>query len=265
MSNVREIDMLETITSLEVAEMVEKTHANLLKDIRVYLKQLAEVNFYSGEFFKESTYKDKNSQSRPCYNITKKGCEFIAHKLTGTKGTVFTARYINRFHEMEDMINRKASEPVLPWFIRRFKGKYIMLFRDFETITGVHLLGNYTALKRTDHLIGGHDYNGWGWHTVIDKEKFKQEYGFDYGDDDCMMYLYPCGIIKALAILENDKKIRMKEGAHKILVEGINIINTIKKQEVKNVTTDYDKEVLPVQINISIGSKKINIADINIV
>lgn len=37
----------------------------------------------------------------PCYRITKKGCEFIAHKLTGTKGTEFTARYINKFHQME--------------------------------------------------------------------------------------------------------------------------------------------------------------------
>lgn len=38
----------------------------------------------------------------PCFMVTKKGCEFIAHKLTGQKGTEFTARYINRFHEMEE-------------------------------------------------------------------------------------------------------------------------------------------------------------------
>lgn len=40
----------------------------------------------------------------PCYKITKKGCEFIAHKLTGVKGTEFTAKYINKFHEMEQII-----------------------------------------------------------------------------------------------------------------------------------------------------------------
>lgn len=40
----------------------------------------------------------------PCFMVTKKGCEFIAHKLTGRKGTEFTARYINRFHEMENLI-----------------------------------------------------------------------------------------------------------------------------------------------------------------
>ena len=46
----------QTITSIEVAEMVEKTHANLLKDIRRYCKQLGEVNIDFSDFFKESTY-----------------------------------------------------------------------------------------------------------------------------------------------------------------------------------------------------------------
>ncbi len=60
-------------------------------------------------FFWESTYEDSKGETRPCYRITKKGCEFIAHKLTGTKGTAFTARYINRFHEMEDVILNKVA------------------------------------------------------------------------------------------------------------------------------------------------------------
>ena len=64
--------------------------------------QLAEGEIPSGDFFKESTYLDANNQERPCYLVTKKGCEFIAHKLTGQKGTEFTAQYINRFHEMGD-------------------------------------------------------------------------------------------------------------------------------------------------------------------
>lgn len=90
-----------TLNSIEVAEMVEKKHTDLLRDIRRYVGQLAESNIALGDFFKESSYLDTNNQSRPCYLVTKKGCEFIAHKLTGKKGTEFTARYINRFHEME--------------------------------------------------------------------------------------------------------------------------------------------------------------------
>ena len=99
------------LNSREVAEMVDKKHTDLLRDIRRYVGQLAESNIALGDFFTESTYLDTNGQSRPCYLVTKKGCEFIAHKLTGQKGTEFTARYINRFHEMEhELVTASPSE-----------------------------------------------------------------------------------------------------------------------------------------------------------
>ena len=113
----------QTITSIEVAEMVEKTHANLLKDIRRYCKQLGEVNIDFSDFFKESTYCTEQKKELPCYDVTKKGCEFIAHKLTGVKGTAFTARYINRFHDMEETI--KQSQAVLPKNDDQFADCYI--------------------------------------------------------------------------------------------------------------------------------------------
>lgn len=113
----------QTITSVEVAEMVEKTHANLLKDIRRYCKQLGEVNIDFSDFFKESTYCTEQKKELPCYDITKKGCEFIAHKLTGVKGTAFTARYINRFHDMEETI--KQSQAALPESEDPFADYYI--------------------------------------------------------------------------------------------------------------------------------------------
>lgn len=93
------IQIEQTITSVEVAEMVNKRHADLIRDVRRYIEQLNENNIAFVEFFTESTYKDSKGETRPCYNVTKKGCEFIAHKLTGAKGTEFTARYINRFHD----------------------------------------------------------------------------------------------------------------------------------------------------------------------
>lgn len=98
------------ITSMEVAQMVGKEHKELLRDIRRYCNQFNESNLALVEFFKESTYVDGKGESRPCFLVTKKGCEFIAHKLTGQKGTEFTARYINRFHEMEDNEHPKIYE-----------------------------------------------------------------------------------------------------------------------------------------------------------
>ena len=97
------------IDSREVAEMVGKQHNELLKDIRRYAEQLGEGKIPQSDFFAESTYVNSQNKKMPCYQVTKKGCEFIAHKLTGVKGTEFTAKYINRFHEMEDAI--KAHIP----------------------------------------------------------------------------------------------------------------------------------------------------------
>ncbi len=99
------------ISSIEVAKMVNKKHNELLKDIRRYTAQLNEGKIAPVDFFTESTYIDAKGESRPCYMVTKKGCEFIAHKLTGQKGTEFTAKYINRFHEMEqELIIPNATE-----------------------------------------------------------------------------------------------------------------------------------------------------------
>lgn len=97
-------DKVQTITSLEVAEMVEKQHNELLKDIRRYVEQLGEGKIPHTDFFIESTYVTEQNKTMPCFDVTKKGCEFIANKLTGVKGAVFTAKFINRFHEMEDYI-----------------------------------------------------------------------------------------------------------------------------------------------------------------
>ena len=123
MNNIHMKQLEQTLTSMEVAEMVEKTHANLLKDIRRYCKQLGEVNIDFSDFFIESTYCTEQKKSCPCYDITKKGCEFIAHKLTGVKGTAFTAQYINRFHDMEQALKNPQpaiteKDPFEHWEIR---------------------------------------------------------------------------------------------------------------------------------------------------
>lgn len=247
----------QVLSSIEVAEMVEKEHKRLLKDIRRYEAQLGEGKIAPSDFWTESTYKNSQNKEIPCYRITKKGCEFIAHKLTGTKGTIFTARYINRFHEMEDTL-KGQQEPELPWFIRDFgkEGK-IMLFRDFKAITGVELFGEYTALKRPDRLIGGLDCNGWGW--KCDNEKFKAKYGFDYGDDDCMFYLYLRGIRKAVRAVENDLKDRKKLTleAKKLILDGVQSVEGKRESPVTIPKKIESAKQNPIQICITINGNEV--------
>ena len=110
MNNIITTTYSETITSMEVAQMIDKEHKYLLRDIRRYLNQIDKINMEKSnqtkiapvDFFIKNTYTDNKGEIRPCYNITHKGCEFIANKLTGIKGTEFTARYVNRFHELEE-------------------------------------------------------------------------------------------------------------------------------------------------------------------
>lgn len=97
------------LDSREVAQMVDKDHSKLLRDIRTYCEQLNQSKIGFVEFFQESSYTDGKGEERPLFLISKKGCEFVANKLTGVKGAKFTALYINRFHEMEQATRKPMS------------------------------------------------------------------------------------------------------------------------------------------------------------
>jgi Rha family phage regulatory protein len=109
MNNIKSL----TLDSREVAIMLGKNHAHLLRDIDTYTKYFIESKIGFNEFFQESTYKDKVGRRLRIYQITKKGCEFLAHKQTGRKGSSFTASYINRFHEMEAQLSKKPLQQTL--------------------------------------------------------------------------------------------------------------------------------------------------------
>lgn len=95
----------ETIDSREVAEMVGIQHKDLLKKVRNYQQILESAKLRPQDFFIPNTYKvENNNKTYECYLLTKKGCEMVANKLTGEKGVIFTAKYVNRFAEMEQKI-----------------------------------------------------------------------------------------------------------------------------------------------------------------
>lgn len=107
------VSPVETIDSREVAEMVGIQHKDLLKKIRNYQQILESAKLRSQDFFVPSSYKvENNNKTYDCYLLTKKGCEMVANKLTGEKGVIFTAKYVNRFEEMENHI--KQQIPALP-------------------------------------------------------------------------------------------------------------------------------------------------------
>lgn len=106
-----------TITTLEVASMMEVSHSDILrklegrKDRKGYIQILGESQMAVSDFFIKSKYYTEQNKEMPCYEVTRLGCDFLANKFTGEKGVLFTARYVKRFHEMEqELIIPNATE-----------------------------------------------------------------------------------------------------------------------------------------------------------
>lgn len=108
-------NLVQSISSREVAKMMEKEHWEVLrmiegnKDVVGIIPVLIDHSFVVNEYFIESEYKASNGKSNKCYECTKMGCEMLANKLTGEKGILFTARYVNKFNKMEQYIKEQNT------------------------------------------------------------------------------------------------------------------------------------------------------------
>ncbi len=96
--------------SRDVAQAIEKNHSDLLRTIHSYCEILSESNFALADFFVEGEYEDAQGKPRPCYLITRKGCDMIANKLTGKKGVLFTAAYVTAFEKMTEQLTTTGTQ-----------------------------------------------------------------------------------------------------------------------------------------------------------
>ena len=107
---------VDVIDSREVAEAIGKQHAHLMRDIHNYaevIEKSNESNFGLVDFFIPSTYTDTKGEERPCYLLTKKGCDMVANKMTGEKGVLFTAAYVTAFEKMRETVTSPTMIPGL--------------------------------------------------------------------------------------------------------------------------------------------------------
>lgn len=94
--------------SRDVARAIGKEHRNLMRSISTYYKHLSQLKIERAKFFIPATYIDDQGKERPCYYLTRMGCDMVANKMTGERGTLFTAAYVTRFHEMEaELLKRR--------------------------------------------------------------------------------------------------------------------------------------------------------------
>ena len=101
----------DVLDSRDVAEMIGQRHTDLLRRIKGYINDIEpNAKLRPANFFIQSTYTDKNNQVRPCYLLTKQGCEFVANKMTGKKGNQFTAAYVGLFNSMQKNLQDRKPD-----------------------------------------------------------------------------------------------------------------------------------------------------------
>lgn len=107
MNNLEVLGQVKTISSREVAEMMDVRHGDLLEKIDKINKDFGNGKIRCQKYWIEGTFENRGKQYRE-YQVTKLGCEFLAHKTTGKKGNLFTARYMDKFEEMKVEVTRNS-------------------------------------------------------------------------------------------------------------------------------------------------------------
>ena len=93
----------ETMTSLQIAEVAGKMHKHVLEAIRTMEPAWEKVN---GTKFRLAEYKDAKGEMRPCYQLTKTECLYIATKFNDEA----RAKLVIRWEELE----RQNAQPSIP-------------------------------------------------------------------------------------------------------------------------------------------------------
>lgn len=102
---------IPVVSSRKVAEVFEKQHGHVIRDIEKVLSDLligGLSNFGESNFIK-SSYKNSQNKKQPEYLLTKDGFTLLVMGYTGEKATRFKVAYIERFNEMENFIKSLAE------------------------------------------------------------------------------------------------------------------------------------------------------------
>lgn len=93
----------DRMTSLQIAEITGKLHADVMKAIRKMEPAWSKIN--EGNFSLVD-YQDKKGETRPCYSLNKEECLYIATKFNDEA----RAKLIKRWKELEEQ-HQKPSVP----------------------------------------------------------------------------------------------------------------------------------------------------------
>ncbi|WP_246790055.1 Rha family transcriptional regulator, partial [Bartonella taylorii] len=102
-------DSIQTMSSVEIAELGGKQHKNVMRDIK---QIFSELKFEPAKFL--SNYIDEQGKPRPCYNLPKRECLILVSGYS----TALRAKIIDRWQELEKKTDL-ASALENPLFVKK--------------------------------------------------------------------------------------------------------------------------------------------------
>jgi Rha family phage regulatory protein len=99
-------------TSLKVAEVFEKEHKNVLRDIKELIQEIDDQEDVGQLIFEPSSYINLQGKSQPMYLMNKDAFTMLVMGYNGKKATSFKMKYIQAFNKMESHI-REMQKTIL--------------------------------------------------------------------------------------------------------------------------------------------------------
>ena len=143
-------------TSRNIAEVFEKEHRNVIRDIRTLLETNPDKEFGLLNF-EQSSYRNEQNKEQPEYLLTRDGTMLLIMGYTGEKALALKTAYIKRFNEMEKQLKEKQQEPALTVMTLDQKVSLAKIILECAGITGNQLALALDKGVRTDtgtSLIG---------------------------------------------------------------------------------------------------------------
>ena len=136
-------------TSRNIAEVFEKEHRNVIRDIRILLETNPDKEFGLLNF-EQSSYRNEQNKEQPEYLLTRDGTMLLIMGYTGEKALALKTAYIKRFNEMERQLKEKQQEPALTIMTLDQKVSLTKVILECAGITGNQLALALDKGIRTD-------------------------------------------------------------------------------------------------------------------
>lgn len=145
---MKELMKVETMTSMQIAEVTGKRHSDVLRDIRNLVEQLDDEGKRN---FALADYRDEQGKKRPMYELTKKGCLCLASGYDAN----LRMKIINRWEELETK-DRQNSVQLPQTYLEALKALVVSEEKRIEAERKnailMHVNTTYTATEIAKEL-----------------------------------------------------------------------------------------------------------------